>query len=467
MRSGRARGGPAAGRVAVSIERRRICQWLVLPAAGFMVPDLWAQAVRIASARVWPAEEYTRVIVESATPLVHAMFALKNPERLVIDLDGVELSQEIAAMPARVQASDPYLGGIRVGRKSATTLRIVFDLKTDVKPDLFALPPVADIGHRLVLDLYPPVPLDPLMALLEAERVKERTGPAPVEVLPEKLATRPAEKPADKAPEKLAEKPADKPVERSAIKPADKPAARADARPGHALRPITIAIDPGHGGEDPGAIGPRGTHEKDVVLAISRKLKSLIDAQPNMRAMLTRDADYFVPLAQRVQKARRVQADLFISVHADAFREARAKGSSVFALSESGATSAAAKWLAQKENEADLIGGVDLDRRDPVLARTLLDLSQTAQINDSLKVGRHVLEGIGTHNTLHKASVEQAGFAVLKAPDIPSILVETAFISNPDEELKLRSVRHQQQFAESMHGGIARYFARNPPLARA
>ncbi len=457
MRSGRARGGLPAGRVAVSVERRRICQWLVLPAAGFLVPDLWAQAVRIGSARVWPAEEYTRVIVESGMPLIHAMFALKNPERLVIDLDGVELSQEIAAMPSRVQPSDPYLGAIRVGRKSVTALRIVFDLKTEVKPDLFALPPVGDIGHRLVLDLYPPVPLDPLMALLEAERLKERTAPAPVDVLPEKLAERPADKPAGKVPEKLAEKPAEKPAA----------VARAHARPAPAMRSITIAIDPGHGGEDPGAIGPRGTHEKDVVLAISRKLKSLIDAQPNMRAMLTRDADYFVPLAQRVQKARREQADLFISVHADAFREARANGSSVFALSESGATSAAAKWLAQKENEADLIGGVDLDRRDPVLARTLLDLSQTAQINDSLKVGRHVLDGIGTHNKLHKASVEQAGFAVLKAPDIPSILVETAFISNPDEEQKLRSDRHQQKFAESMHGGIARYFARNPPLARA
>ncbi len=243
------------------------------------------------------------------------------------------------------------------------------------------------------------------------------------------------------------------------------PAARADAKP--RPRRITIAIDPGHGGEDPGAIGRRGTYEKNVVLAIARKLRSLVDAEPNMRAMLTRDDDYFVPLADRVQKARRVQADLFISIHADAFREPNARGSSVFALSESGATSAAAKWLAQKENSADLIGGVDLDRRDPVLARMLLDLSQTAQISDSLKVGRQVLEGIGTHNALHKATVEQAGFAVLKAPDIPSILVETAFISNPDEELKLRSDHHQQKFAGSIRDGVARYFAQNPPLARA
>jgi N-acetylmuramoyl-L-alanine amidase len=233
------------------------------------------------------------------------------------------------------------------------------------------------------------------------------------------------------------------------------------------VRRITIAIDPGHGGEDPGAIGKRGTYEKNVTLAIARKLKIILDAEPNMRAMLTRDDDYFVPLAVRVQKARRVQADLFISIHADAFREPHARGSSVFALSENGATSAAARWLAQKENASDLIGGVNLGAKDPVLARTLLDLSQTAQISDSLKVGRHVLDGIGTHNALHKASVEQAGFAVLKAPDVPSILIETAFISNPDEELKLRSERHQQKFAESIAAGIKRYFARNPPLARA
>jgi N-acetylmuramoyl-L-alanine amidase len=303
---------------------------------------------------------------------------------------------------------------------------VVFDLKAEVKPDLFALKPVAEFGHRVILDLYPLVPLDPLMALLESERLKDRAAP-----------------PAD---------------ERQS-------AAKADGRA--ASRRITIAIDPGHGGEDPGAVGRRGTYEKHVVLAIARKLKALVDATPNMRAMLTRDDDYYVPLHERVQKARRVQADLFISIHADAFREPTARGSSVFALSESGATSAAARWLAQKENQADLIGGVDLDRRDPVLARTLLDLSQTAQISDSLKVGRHVLDGIGTHNTLHKATVEQAGFAVLKAPDVPSILVETAFISNPDEELKLRSERHQKKFADSIHEGITRYFARNPPLARA
>jgi len=417
--------------IRISAQRRRLCQWMLVPAAQLLVPTAWADATRIASARVWPAQEYTRVIVESNAPLTHQLHVLRNPDRLVLDLDGIDASSELAQLPARVHASDPYVAAIRVGRQSPTALRVVLDLKSEVKPDVFALKPVAEFGHRLVLDLYPLVPLDPLMALLESERVKERAAPPD---------------------------------------PAELPLARAQtAQPDRriAARRITIAIDPGHGGEDPGAIGRRGTCEKNVVLAIARKLKARIDAEPNMRTMLTRDDDYFVPLAQRVQKARRVQADLFISIHADAFREPAARGSSVFALSESGATSAAARWLAQKENNADLIGGVDLDRRDPVLARTLLDLSQTAQISDSLKLGRHVLDGIATHNTLHKNIVEQAGFAVLKAPDIPSILVETAFISNPDEELKLRSDKHQQKFAESIHEGVRRYFAKNPPLARA
>jgi N-acetylmuramoyl-L-alanine amidase len=425
---------PGRGLIRVSLERRRACQWLLLPAVQLVVPRAWAEAGRIASARMWPAQEYTRVIFESPAPIAYQLLTLSNPQRLVLDLSGAELTPELAQLAARVQPADPYIAGIRVGQMTRTVVRVVLDLKSEVKADVFALQPFAEFGHRLVLDIYPLVPVDPLMALLEGDRAKDVAA-------------------SNRAPEPAA-------PSRDRV-----PAARADAKP--RPRRITVAIDPGHGGEDPGAIGRRGTYEKNVVLAIARKLRSLVDAEPNMRAMLTRDDDYFVPLADRVQKARRVQADLFISIHADAFREPNARGSSVFALSESGATSAAAKWLAQKENSADLIGGVDLDRRDPVLARMLLDLSQTAQISDSLKVGRQVLEGIGTHNALHKATVEQAGFAVLKAPDIPSILVETAFISNPDEELKLRSDHHQQKFAGSIRDGVARYFAQNPPLARA
>jgi N-acetylmuramoyl-L-alanine amidase len=433
----------------VSIERRRLCQWLLLPASQLLLPSAWAAAARISSARMWPAQEYTRVIFESPAPVAHQMVLLKNPDRLVLDLDGVDLTSEIALLPSRVQSSDPYIAGIRVAQKGPNVVRVVVDVKSAVKADAFSLAPVAEFGNRLVIDIYPLTPIDPLMALLEGERARDSAAA----VLP---------------PESAAPSPGRPNEIRPGEKPSPRPEGAASRRTERSPpRRITIAIDPGHGGEDPGAIGHRGTYEKNVALAIGMKLKAAVDAEPNMRAMLTRDGDYFVPLADRVQKARRVQADLFISIHADAFREPNARGSSVFALSESGATSAAAKWLAQKENSADLIGGVDLDRRDPVLARTLLDLSQTAQISDSLKVGRQVLDGIGTHNALHKATVEQAGFAVLKAPDIPSILVETAFISNPDEELKLRSERHQQKFADSIRDGVVRYFAQNPPLARA
>ena len=419
----------------VSIERRRVCQWLLLPA----MPWWWsaaANAATIASARLWPAQEYTRLILESSSPVPHQMLPMKNPERLVLDLEDIELTSELAQLGQRVQPNDPYIQAIRVARFKPGVVRLVLELKTEVDPQLFALQPVADYGYRVVLDLYPLTPTDPLMALLEFEKGGTREGA--VEALP---------------PDRFG--------------PLDRGSSLNPSKPGPGLRrPIVIAVDPGHGGEDPGAVGPRGTYEKNVTLAIAKRLVAMLNAEPNMRAMLTRDDDYFVPLNVRVQKARRVQADLFISIHADAFTTPTARGSSVFALSEHGATSAAARWLAQRENEADLIGGVNLDNKDRFLARTLLDLSQTAQINDSLRVGRSVLDGIGTVNSLHKGSVEQAGFAVLKAPDIPSILVETAFISNPDEELKLKSDKYQQKFAGSIFSGVKRYFAQNPPLSR-
>ncbi len=417
----------------VSFERRRALKWLLVPASGLLFSGAFANAGRIASTRVWPAQEYTRVIFEGTAPVPHQVARVANPPRLVLDLDGVEMSSALADLQSQIGASDPYIAGVRLGRPTASVLRVVFDLRSEVNPQVFQLAPVASFGHRLVLDLYPANPVDPLMALLEREEARR------VVAAPEGAG----------AP---------------AVVPREAP--RVDATRGQRSRRIVVAVDPGHGGEDPGAVGRRGTYEKHVVLAISRKLKRVLEADPNMRVVLTRDDDYFVPLAQRVAKARRVSADLFVSVHADAFRESRARGSSVFALSENGATSAAARWLAEKENASDLIGGVSLPTRDPALARTLLDLSQTAQINDSLKVGRHVLAEIAEHNTLHKPAVEQAGFAVLKAPDIPSILVETAFISNPEEEQKLRSERHQLRFAESIGDGVKRYFAGNPPLAR-
>src|SRR6266705_5200135 len=419
----------------VSLERRRICGWLLLPAAQCLVPAR-ADAGTVASARLWPAQDYTRLILEAPAPVAHQLLAMKSPERLVLDLEGIDVSPELLELPPRVAPDDPYIQAIRVAPFRPGVLRIVLDLKSAVNPQLFALNPVGDYGYRVVLDLYPLTPPDPLMALLEDVERAGQPG-------------------------------ADASLRAEADKPA-RSEEQGKAAPRHgAKRLIVVAIDPGHGGEDPGAIGRRGTYEKTVTLAIAKKLKASLDDEPGMRAMLTRDDDYFVPLDVRVQKARRVQADLFISIHADAFTTPSARGSSVFALSEHGATSAAARWLAQHENNADLIGGINIDARDPMLARTLLDLSQTAQINDSLRVGRSVLAGIGAVNALHKGSVEQAGFAVLKAPDIPSILVETAFISNLDEEQKLRDEGYQRKFAASMRSGIKQYFARNPPLARA
>ena len=388
--------------------------------------------------------------LESARPVKHLFFAVSNPERLVVDLEGVDLTEELKALPAKVGESDPYIQAVRVAVNRPNVVRIVFDLRTEVKPSVFPLPPAGEYKHRLVLDIYPAKPADPLLALVQrADPIGEITG----------AESRTAE----------VEVPA-LPVLKVPAAPAAAPTAVAKA-PAPAARPkvdrlVIVAIDAGHGGEDPGARGRHGTREKDVTLAIARRLKSAIDKEPNMRAVLVRDGDYFIPLAQRVSKARRVNADLFVSVHADAWVRPDARGSSVFALSEKGATSTAARMLAQKENQSDLIGGVNLGVRDPVLARTLLDLSLTATINDSLKLGRHVLAELGDVNDLHKHSVEQAGFAVLKAPDVPSILVETAFISNPEEEKRLKDSGYQEKMAAAILGGIKRYLAQNPPLAR-
>jgi N-acetylmuramoyl-L-alanine amidase len=394
--------------------------------------------IRLSATRIWPAPDYTRITFESGTAIQHRLFTLENPDRVVLDLENVELSAALTTLADRVDPNDPYIRAARVGRFRPGTVRLVLDLKAPVNPQAFTLEPVGSYGHRLVLDLYPSAAADPLAAFLERHLAQADGSPQPA-LTAENGATR-----------------ADGPGAPAAQR-------RRDAEPS---RTIVIAIDAGHGGEDPGAIGPGGTYEKNITLAIARKVKARIDAEPNMRGVLIRDGDYFIPLHMRVAKARRVRADLFMSIHADAFVKPHARGSSVFALSERGATSAAARWLAKRENEADLIGGVNLDVRDPYLKRTLLDLSQTATINDSLRLGRTVLKELGTINTLHKDHVEQAGFAVLRAPDMPSILIETAFISNPEEEAKLRSDAYQNRMADAIVRGIKRYFAANPPLSR-
>lgn len=397
--------------------RSFLARWLgvsLLIAVRPVSARLLEGAPTLVAVRVWPAAEYTRVTLEHDRPVQYSYLQLKDPDRLVVDLLEVEFDSVLASLPDKISAQDPYIKRIRAGRFKPGVVRLVIELKSEVRPQLFVVPPAGQYGHRLVLDLYPLEPVDPLLAFLEKEG---------------KLAV-PKEE-------------------------------------GMPSAPFLIALDPGHGGEDPGAIGAGGSREKDVTLAIARRLKAKIDAIPGWRAYLTRDGDYFVPLAERVAKARRVKADLFVSIHADAWIKPTARGSSVFVLSETGASSSAARWLANRENAADLIGGVDLAKKDGHLAKTLFDLSQTATLNDSLKLARVVLDEMGAVNVLHKNQVEQAGFAVLKAPDIPSILVETAFISNPDEERRLIDESYQERLAQALLSGVRRFYDGNPQLAKA
>ena len=471
-----------------------------------------ARGATIVAVRVWPSKDYTRLTIESDTEIKARQFFIPEPPRLAVDIEGIDLIPALRELVAKVKSDDPNISGIRVGQNAPGVVRLVMDLKKPMLPQVFSLKPVAAYQHRLVFDLYPAQPLDPMEALI-AERLADHPfgsiAPAPAAAelkaqpdtasaandplgsLMAQQAAKPASAPpparvAARAPSApLTANPA-RPVTPRApfITPTEKepfvapiprpPIAAAPAQRGNATdtlearmdRLVIVALDPGHGGEDPGAIGPGGTREKDVVLQIAHRLRDRINQQPNMRAYLTRDADFFVPLHIRVQKARSVQADLFISLHADAFFTDVPQGASVFALSEKGASSSAARWLANKENSADLVGGINAKAKDVQLQKALFDMSTTAQINDSMKLGSAMLGEMGNVGKLHKPRVEQASFAVLKAPDIPSVLVETAFISNPMEEARLRSEDYQIQLADALMRGISRYFARNPPLAR-
>ncbi|TAL81300.1 MAG: N-acetylmuramoyl-L-alanine amidase [Candidimonas sp.] len=423
---------------------------LVLP----VIPRL-AMAGTILAVRTWPAEEYTRVTLEMDTELKADHFTLENPNRLVVDIQGLSMNHAINELVSKVRPNDPYIASVRVAQNRPDVIRLVFDLKQAIAPQVFTLKPIGEYKYRLVLDLYPKVAQDPLMAIIDSGKNKDPLA----EVLESLAQNSPDQVP---IPSVRGQQLPSGRAQRGADTPPPPPLA---SGPGSG-RPILVALDPGHGGEDPGATGRAGTHEKNIVLLIAKRLKKLIDAQPNMRAYLTRDNDYFVPLHVRVQKARRVKADLFVSIHADAWIKPSARGSSVFALSEHGATSSAARWMAQRENDADLIGGINLGSHNKQVAQVLLDLSTGAQINDAIRAGDHVLSQLKQINTLHSRQVERAGFAVLKAPDIPSILVETAFISNPEEERLLRSPAHQARIANAILGGIDQYFASNPPLAR-
>ncbi|MGI4720981.1 MAG: N-acetylmuramoyl-L-alanine amidase [Janthinobacterium lividum] len=451
----------------------------VLKAGGTLllsvIAPLPASAAQIMAVRVWPAPDYTRVTLENDSNLKTEQFLLPDPPRLVVDIDGLALNDTLKSLVAKIESNDPYIKQVRVGQNRPNVVRLVFDLKEEIKPQVFTLAPVAGYRHRLILDLYPLKPVDPLAEMIaKGEWTTDGTPVAaatsansanPASPLP---AAPPAQ--TEVAPDAIAKLESEQlalngvPPQQAVQPTPGKQPARAPAQ--KVVRMVTIALDPGHGGEDPGAIGATGAREKDIVLAVAKRLKAKLEQLPNTRVMLTRDGDYFVPLGQRVQKARQVQADLFVSIHADAWISPTARGSSVFVLSEKGASSSAARWLANDQNKADLIGGANAAVQDKQLASVLFDLSTTAQINDSLKVGKAVLREIGGINRLHKAAVEQAGFAVLKAPDIPSILVETAFISNPEEEAKLRDDGYQNQLADAITKGIKRYFADNPPLAK-
>ena len=407
---------------------RRCAEALVAGVVALILLHIAAPALAgepVVAARLWPSPDYTRLTLETRNEIKYSVFSVADPERLVLDLQGVDFGPALESLPRNLRAEDPFIAQLRAGRNRPGVVRVVLELKQVVRAQAFTLRPVAQYGHRLVLDLYPLVPPDPLAALIALDGKVPKVGVAP----------------------------------KGKADDGDAGAPRSD-------RLAMIVIDPGHGGEDPGARGRRGTQEKDVTLLIARRLKAHIDAEPGMRALLTRDSDYYLPLQVRVDKARRVKADLLVSIHADAYIRPHAHGSSVFALSERRATSEAARWLAKKENEADLIGGVNLDGKDRYLAQTLLDLSQTATIDHSLRLGNAVLAELGTINTLHKPRVEQASFAVLKAPDIPSILVETAFISNPSEEKRLNDRAYQDRLARAILAGIKQYLKRHPPQQR-
>ncbi len=419
-------------------------------------PQQIAHGAQVVAVRLWPAEDYTRITIESDSPLKTTQRFVNDPPRMEVDLQGLDLLPSLSALVGKLRSDDPNIAGMRVSQHGSGVVRLVVDLKLPIAPQSFSLKPTAPYQHRWVLDLYPVTPPDPLAQLIEQrladlERRVGNAGDTPsTDPLGDLLAQR-GQLP--KAPQTPSATPS-------------KPTHRGGASMGERL--IVVALDPGHGGEDPGAIGPGGTFEKNVVLQIAQRLRDRINNTRvhglPMRAFMTRDGDFFVPLHERVRKAQRVNADLFISIHADAFYSPRPQGASIFALSTRGATSAAARWMANKENSSDQIGGINVKVKDNSIRSALIDMSTTAQIKDSLKVGSAMLGEVGKVGRLHKPRVEQANFAVLRAPNIPSVLVETAFISNPDEEKRLRSTAYQNQLTDALLRGVVRYFTQHPPL---
>ena len=365
----------------------------------FISSSVLAKTVTIDNVRIWAAPDSTRVVFDISGPVKHKLFTLNGPDRTVIDIK----NSRIVKINNQPKFQDNYLKGIRSATRNKNDLRIVLDLKKPIKYKIFQLQPNKRYGHRLVIDLFD----------TEIRQVKKE------------------------APRKEIKKDTQRPTK---------------------LRDVIIAIDAGHGGDDPGAIGPSGTYEKDVVLKLAKNLAKDINKERGMRAVLIRKGDYYIKLRNRIVKAREHRADLFISIHADAFRDPKVRGSSVYVLSKKGASSEAAKWLAEKENSSDLVGGVSLDDKDDLVASVLLDLSQTASLEASIDVSTHIIKGLRKVGKVHKRSVQSAPFAVLKSPDIPSILIETGFISNPAEEKKLADSKYRKKMSKAIFHGIKGYF---------
>ena len=414
----------------------------------------WAEAAEIKGVRSWREPPRTRVVFDLSAAVPYRVFTMRNPDRLVIDFDSARVSPLLTAP----KSLDDYLKGLRHGPRGAGGTRVVLDLVRPVSVVARMLPPTAVYGYRIELDLLAST-APPRIAVHAPDRPAAPLAgrlPAP----PQPVATSAAPVPAPAAPA------ATPPITSRAVALAPAPpvpALPAVVATRRVLRDVIVAIDAGHGGSDVGAIGPAGTYEKDITLAVARELAAVIDRQPGMRAVMTRDGDRYLNLRERMDRARSLKADLFVSIHADAFRDRRVRGSSVYILSERGASSEAAKWLAAKENASDLVGGVSLDDKDAVLKSVLLDLSQTASRDASVTLANHVLNALAGIGPVHRKQVQHAGFMVLKSPDIPSILVETAFISNPSEEKRLRNQAYRQQLAKAIYSGISSYFGDHPP----
>ncbi len=458
----------------------------------------WTKAwgAQLVDVRMWPSPEYTRLTIEHDAPMKFRYFVLRDriPIRMAVDVEGLLLTKKLKDLVEKVRPNDPYVKQIRVGQFNPTTVRLTIEFKTDVDPQVFSLKPFGDYKYRLVFDIYPAVQKDPLLAIIQKEesepdaisrllaevaegqrRMEENRAEAENDSIGDLIAgistgmlapVKPSGDTGTSEPKQQAKPAAPKPSKPATQTPSPASAAKPKAKGRSPSRVLVIAVDPGHGGEDPGAIGKRyKTREKDVVLAISRILVKEINGVSGFKAVLTRESDYFVPLNRRVQKARAAKADFFVSIHADAWIKPQAKGSSIFALNSRGQVSTSNKWLARNQNNADLIGGVNVTSHDKQVAKILLDMSFSAQISDSLIYANRILGEMKKINRLHKNNVEQANFAVLKSPDIPSVLVETAFLSNPEEEKKLRTKAFQRKMACAIGNGILKCFGKPGTLA--